>query len=67
MRYRNRTPSQIIYYDLYSYFLWLSFRNATKAHVSFLQLLKISHVQFGTGFKNTDLENIKRIIKSKNT
>jgi putative transposase len=40
---RNRTPSQIICYGLYLYFLGLSFRNAAKA-LSFLLLVKISHV-----------------------
>ncbi len=40
---RNRTPSQIIGYGLYLYFLGLSFRNAAKA-LSFLLLVKISHV-----------------------
>jgi hypothetical protein len=40
----NRTPSQIIGYGLYLYFLeGLSFRNATKA-LSFLLLVKISPV-----------------------
>src|SRR3954451_19085609 len=43
MRSRNRTPSQIIGYGLYLYFLGLSFRNAAKA-LSFLLLVKISHV-----------------------
>ncbi len=42
MRSRNRTPSQIIGYDIL-YFLGLSFRNAAKA-LSFLLLVKISHV-----------------------
>ncbi len=40
---RNRTPSQIIGYGLYLYFLGLSFRNTAKA-LSFLHLVKISHV-----------------------
>ena len=43
MGYRNRTPSQIIGYGLYLYFLGLSFRNAAKA-LSFLKIIKISHV-----------------------
>ncbi len=43
MRSRNRTPSQIIGYGLYLYFLGLSFRNTAKA-LSFLHLVKISHV-----------------------
>ncbi len=43
MGFRNRTPSQIIGYGLYLYFLGLSFRNAAKA-LSFLLLVKISHI-----------------------
>ena len=43
MSTRNRTPSQIIGYGLYLYFLGLSFRNTAKA-LSFLLLVKISHV-----------------------
>ena len=43
MSSRNRTPSQIIGYGLYLYFLGLSFRNTAKA-LSFLQIVKISHV-----------------------
>jgi hypothetical protein len=33
MSSRNRTPSQIIGYGLYLYFLGLSFRNAAKAFI----------------------------------
>ena len=44
MRSRNRTPSQIIGYGLYLYFLGLSFRNAANKALSFLLLVKISHV-----------------------
>ena len=40
---RNRTPSNIIGYGLYLYFLELSFRNTVKA-LSFLKITKISHV-----------------------
>jgi putative transposase len=40
---RIRTPSQIICYGLYLYFLGLSFRNAAKA-LSFLHIVKISHL-----------------------
>jgi putative transposase len=40
---RNRTPSNIIGYGLYLYFLGLSFRNTAKA-LSFLKIVKISHV-----------------------
>lgn len=40
---RNRTPSNIIGYGLYLYFLGLSFRNAAKA-LSFLKIIKTSHV-----------------------
>jgi putative transposase len=43
MNSRNRTPSQIIGYGLYLYFLGLSFRNTAKA-LSFLLLVKISHL-----------------------
>ena len=43
MKSRNRTPSQVIGYGLYLYFLGLSFRNTAKA-LSFLLLVKISHV-----------------------
>ena len=43
MSTRNRTPSNIIGYGLYLYFLGLSFRNTSKA-LSFLNLAKISHV-----------------------
>ena len=44
MNCRNRTPSQIIGYGLYLYFLdRLSFRNTAKA-LYFLHLVKISHV-----------------------
>ena len=39
---RNGTPSNIIDYGLYLYFLGLSFRNTSKA-LSFLKI-KISHV-----------------------
>ncbi len=42
MRSRNRTPSQIIGYDILV-FLGLSFRNTAKA-LSFLKMIKISHV-----------------------
>ncbi|HEY6534586.1 MAG TPA: DDE-type integrase/transposase/recombinase [Candidatus Nitrosocosmicus sp.] len=40
---RNRTPSNIVGYGLYLYFLGLSFRNTAKA-LSFLKITKISHV-----------------------
>ncbi len=43
MSTRNRTPSNIIGYGLYLYFLGLSFRNTAKA-LSFLKIAKISHV-----------------------
>ena len=64
MNSRNRTPSQIIGYELYLYFLGLSFRNTAKA-LSFLQKIKISHVSTGTGFKSTNQRNTSRIRKSK--
>src|SRR6185437_1328479 len=40
---RNRTPSNIIGYGLYLYFLGLSFRNTSKA-LSFLKIAKTGHV-----------------------
>jgi putative transposase len=43
MSSRNRTSTKIIGYGLYLYFLGLSFRNTAKA-LSFLKLIKISHV-----------------------
>ncbi len=43
MFHRNRTPSNIVGYGLYLYFLGLSFRNAAKA-LSFLKITKLSHV-----------------------
>ncbi|HEY6536314.1 MAG TPA: hypothetical protein VIY08_11055, partial [Candidatus Nitrosocosmicus sp.] len=43
MSTKNRTPSNIIGYGLYLYFLGLSFRNTSKA-LSFLKIVKISHV-----------------------
>jgi hypothetical protein len=52
MRSKIRTPSQIIGYGLYFYFLGLSFRNAVKA-LYFLHVVKISHILLGIGFKNT--------------
>ncbi len=45
-----RTPLQIIDYELYLYFLGLSFRNTAKA-LSFLLLVKISHVSICNGFQ----------------
>ncbi len=50
MRSRNRTPSQIVGYGLYLYFLGLSFRNTAKA-LSFLKIIKISHVAIWTDTK----------------
>ncbi len=44
---RNRTPSNIIGYGLYLYFLGLSFRNTSKT-LSFLKIAKISHVSIWT-------------------
>ncbi len=43
MSSRHRTPSKIIDYGLYLYFLGLSFRNTAKA-LSFLFLVKIRQV-----------------------
>ena len=53
MSFRNRTPSQIIGYGLYLYFLGLSFRNTAKA-LSFLQIVKISHVSISQGSKRKE-------------
>ena len=59
MSTRNRTPSKIIGYGLYLYFLELSFRNTAKA-LSFLLLVKINHVyQSGTGLKYRSWKHIK--------
>jgi len=44
MTFRNRTPSKYIGYGLYLYFLDLSFRNAAAKALSFLQIVKRSHV-----------------------
>jgi hypothetical protein len=41
---RNRTPTQIIGYGLYLYFLDLSFINTANKALSFLHIVKISHV-----------------------
>jgi len=43
MSTRNRTPSQIISYGLYLYFLGFSFRSTAKA-LSFSPIIKISHI-----------------------
>ena len=65
MSTRKRTPSNIIGYGLYLYFLGLSFRSTAKA-LSFLLLVKISHVyQSGNGFKSIGLGNISKIRKLK--
>ena len=75
MSSRNRTPSQIIGYGLYWYFLGLSFRNAAKA-LSFLLLVKISHVSIWNWIqkykptkkcrKNKKIEEYSCIQKDKN-
>ena len=53
---RNRTPSNIIGYGLYLYFLGLSFRNTAKA-LSFLLLVKISHVSIWNWLQKYKLWN----------
>jgi putative transposase len=65
MRSRNRTPSQIIGYGLYLYFLGLSFRNAAKA-LSFLKIIKISHVaiwKWIQKYKPKRYRNKKKILE----
>ena len=52
---RNRTPLEYISYGLYLYFLGLSLRNVVKA-LSYLHIVKRSHVQFGNGFRNFVIE-----------
>ncbi len=59
MNTRNRTPSQIIGYGLYLYFLGLSFRNAAKA-LSFLHLVKISHVSIWNWIQKYKPQKIKK-------
>ncbi|HXT85229.1 MAG TPA: hypothetical protein VN704_13035 [Verrucomicrobiae bacterium] len=53
MRSRNRTSSQIIGYGLYLYFLGLSFRKTVKV-LSFLKIVKISHVSIWNWLQSTD-------------
>jgi putative transposase len=65
MRSRDRTPSQIIGYGLYLYFLGLSFRNAAKV-LSFLHLVKISHVSIRNWiqkYKPKKYRNKKKIFE----
>ena len=61
MSSRIRTPSQIIGYGLYLYFLGLSFRNAAKA-LSFLHIVKRSHVSIEMDSKI----QTKKLKKKKN-
>jgi putative transposase len=62
MRTRIRTPSQIIVYGLYLYFLdGLSFRNTAKA-LSFLHLIKISHVSIWNWIQKYKPKKLKKNI-----
>ncbi|HXT83603.1 MAG TPA: DDE-type integrase/transposase/recombinase [Verrucomicrobiae bacterium] len=67
MSARNRTPSNIVGYGLYLYFLGLSFRNTAKA-LSFLLLVKVSHVSIWNGlqkyrpWKHLENKKIKEYI-----
>jgi|SRR4051794_37349540 putative transposase len=63
MKSRNRTPSQVIGYGLYLYFLGLSFRNTAKA-LSFLLLVKISHVSIWNWIQKNKPHKLKK--KKKN-
>ena len=56
---RNRTPTFIIMYSLYLYFLGLSLRNTSKALVIFRDERREVTYLFGTGFK--DLDPVKYI------
>jgi putative transposase len=65
MRSRIRTPSQIIGYGLYLYFLGLSFRSTAKA-LSFLKIVKISHVSIWSWiqkYKPKKFHNKKKILE----
>ena len=64
MRSRNKTSSQIIGYGLHLYFLGLSFRNTAKA-LSFLKIVKISHVSIWKWIQKYTLGNIEGKGKSK--
>jgi putative transposase len=60
MSSRIRTPSQIIGYGLYLYFLdSLSFRNTAKA-LSFLHLIKINHVSIWNWIQKYKPKTLKK-------
>jgi putative transposase len=59
MSSRIRTPSQIIGYGLYLYFLGLSYRNTAKA-LSFLHLIKISHVSIWNWIQKYKPQKLKK-------
>ena len=61
---RNRTPSEYIGYGLYLYLLdGLSFRNSAKA-LSFLQIVKRSHVSIWMEM-DSKVQTRKNILKEK--
>jgi transposase-like protein len=67
MRSRNRTPSQIMGYGLYLYFLGLSFRNTTNKALSFLQKIKNkkSHVSIWKWIQKYKLKRSQKKRKIK--
>ncbi len=54
-----RTPSQIIGYGLYLYFLGLSFRNTAKA-LSFLQIVKIRQISIWNWIQKYKPQKLKK-------
>ena len=56
---RNGTPSDIIDYGLYLYFLGLSFRNISKT-LSFLKIVKISHVSIWNWIQKYKIRKYQR-------
>ncbi len=64
MRLRNRTSSKIVGYGLHLYFLGLSFRNTAKA-LSFLKIVKISHVSIWKWIQKYRPQKYHKNIKSK--
>ncbi len=64
MSSRNRTSSNIIGYGLHLYFLGLSFRSTAIA-LSFLKIIKISHVSIWNRIQKYKPRDISRKGKSK--